>query len=164
MQRPSYPPDLRVELFNFGLKGLGNQPLPKADLYLDCRGLPDASAESSFSGKTGDHTAVQVWVNSQAPKLVQAYRDAVLESLANIPHRRRAEEKPYGRPFRVACFCAFGIHRSRAMKHLLHSTLLAHGIKAHVVPAGEGAFGAPGKILPFTPRPVGNHPRLVVVN
>lgn len=102
----------RLVLTNFGYKKFmeASKPWPKADLYIDCRGLID--------GAQVDHVAI-----ANKP-LLYSYKVQIEEALNTLPTRWPGEPE---RPFHVAFFCAHGMHRSMAAKKILYSTL-DHGL------------------------------------
>lgn len=128
--------NLVVIMTHYGLKATQIGQI-KADCHLDCRGVPDAVG----SGRNGDDPEVQNWVASQIDLL--AYIRIVVDHLLAVESRRRGEVDPYLRPVKVATFCAFGIHRSRAMKHLIADYLKTRGITVQVE-SGEFQGGPHG--------------------
>ena len=110
---------MKLIFTNHGLKG--GKELPKADLYLDCRGVANPFHQASLASLTGDSKAVQNWVMMESPDTIVAFKHQIEEGLTRIPIRRRDEADPYSRPFTICCMCAHGIHRSRAVKHILAS-------------------------------------------
>lgn len=113
----------RIIITSGGVKSL-NYTLPKADIYIDCRGVANPCYGMSGSG---DDPKVQEWVEKNTT--VHPYVEIILETLTRIPMRRRGQEEPFKEPVRIMCFCAHGIHRSRAMKHILSNRLKAAGVK-----------------------------------
>ena len=112
---------LPIVLMSFGVKS--GQLFPPADLYLDCRGCADPS--HVMSG-TGDDPEVQEWVWDRSANILQAYRGLIWESISRLTTRRGAG-KEFDKPFVILTMCAHGIHRSRAMKHILGRWLRADG-------------------------------------
>lgn len=108
--------NLKIEMFNFGCKHVDK--LPGAELYLDCRGV--ANPSHGGPGGTGDDPQVQDWVryNSDLTPYCLMIQDALSRLIT-----RKGEGHEFDKPFRIATFCAHGIHRSRAIKHLLANFL-----------------------------------------
>lgn len=123
------PGALKLVFINHGMKTGG--PLPRADFYLDCRGIADPSRSVGSPSGTGDTPAVQDWIRKKVD--LRPYKQLITDGLWAIPGRRRSEPLPYARPYVICTFCAFGIHRSRAMKHLLANELGAMGYNVEVV-------------------------------
>lgn len=121
-------PDLRIRLISFGWKG---NDRPSADLYLDCRAMHNPALHSTATlSSTGDDPKMIQWVMEDEDniRLAQAFVQVINIALKQIMDRRRGEEKPYARPFTVACACAYGVHRSRSMKHTIGYALKAQGL------------------------------------
>lgn len=97
---------------SIGVKGL--EKMPKADLYLDCRGIANPS-HGGPSG-TGDEVDVQYWVATHSN--IKPYCEMVEMALSRMTARRGAG-KEFEKPFKILCMCAHGVHRSKSMKHLL---------------------------------------------
>ena len=113
---------LPITLSSFGLKS--GQPFPPADLYIDCRGVADPS-QSGLSG-SGDSVHIQQWVSEHTN--TSPYYDMVVGGLLRLTTRRgRGQE--YDKPFHIVCMCAWGIHRSRAMKYILARLLREVGCR-----------------------------------
>lgn len=118
----------KIILSNKGIKamhGMGN--FPYADFYQDARGLPDANG----GGKPTTQSNEQ-WVSTQIN--VNAYLDIVLDAIHRIPARRwQKAEKWCEDPIRILFFCAFGIHRSMALKNIIASRLKELGYNVEVL-------------------------------
>lgn len=112
--------NLSIVFHSFGVKS--GQEFPKADLYLDCRGVAEPSG-AGLSG-TGDNPDVQDWVNLNSN--LSPYFDMVIGGISRLS-TRRGVGKEYEKPFTVVTMCAHGIHRSRAVKHILAKTLRGTG-------------------------------------
>ncbi len=122
---------MRIVLFNTGIKREGYK-LPPADLYLDCRGIPNPFREGGrLAGMSGDAELVQEWVEARAQDQIASFLDQISAGISSLP-TRRAGKDPYADPFRVCLFCAHGIHRSRAMKHILYRMLRSQNKLDHV--------------------------------
>lgn len=115
--------DLRIILISFGIKAVwGGQVIPQADHYIDCRFI--ANPAGLVNG-TGDDKQVQDWVQANT-NLIPETLQVLEESISKLPLRRRGKDACY-KPFVVGCFCAFGVHRSRSMKHILANKLVTLG-------------------------------------
>lgn len=110
---------LPITLISFGVKS--GKPFPKADCYLDVRGAADPSFAVAGNG---DDPAVQKYVMGFSS--ITPYLEVISEHLRRLTSRR-GEGNEYNKPFVVCCMCAHGIHRSRAMKHILASMLRNNG-------------------------------------
>lgn len=93
----------------------GSKDFPKADLYLDVRGVANPSA-SGGPGGNGDNPVVQAWVSKNSD--IAPYTELIEQALSRMTSRRGAG-KEYEKPFKIVTMCAHGVHRSRAMKHIL---------------------------------------------
>lgn len=122
---------LKLRLINFGLKEV--QEIPKADLYLDCRGIMDPSWQKGHGG-SGDNPSVQEKVKASSPMTIMALRNVIEEAVSGqrIPLRRSEDKDPYEKPFVVAFMCAHGIHRSRAAKHIVGDLLKKAGYNVEI--------------------------------
>lgn len=118
------------ELLSYGLKT--GKELPKADMYIDCRGLADGS--KGGPGGTGDSKAMQDYVMQQSPASIISMHRLIEDSLKRIPSRRDGDKDPYERPYRVCFMCAHGIHRSRSAKNLIAGLLTKAGYEVKVIP------------------------------
>lgn len=105
--------NLKIELFNFGVKH--EKEFPKAELFLDCRGVANPSHSGGPNG-TGDDPEVQAWVAKNSD--LSPYTMMVEDAFSRLITRKGAGSE-FEKPFRIAAMCAHGIHRSRAIKHLL---------------------------------------------
>lgn len=118
----------RIELSNVGLKMIGGVAgLPEADFYIDARGLPDGV------GRKGSDLQSQSnidWVKSQID--LASYTQYALDAIHRIVTRRRDKKDPFAEPFRIVIFCAFGMHRSPALRDLLAQSLSELGYNAKV--------------------------------
>lgn len=97
---------------SIGVKGLDK--MPKADLYLDCRGI--ANPSHGGPNGTGDDIDVQLWVATHSN--IKPYCEMVEMALSRMTARRGAG-KEFEKPFKILAMCAHGVHRSKSMKHLL---------------------------------------------
>lgn len=104
---------LPLVFFNHAIKG--SKAFPKADLYIDVRGVANPSA-SGGPGGTGDSPTVQQWVRLHSD--ITPYTQLIEQALSRMTSRR-GHGKEYDKPFRIVTMCAHGIHRSRACKHIL---------------------------------------------
>lgn len=129
---------VHIELINSGWKRttLDTTPegvirrMPPADLYLDCRVIPNPFL--LFGHKDGSNHDVQKWMKEHAPLWIESFYDTIIESIAQIPTRRKGKEDPWADPYRVCFMCAWGIHRSMAMKHIIAEYLNLDGYTVEV--------------------------------
>lgn len=122
---------LKIIIDNFGIKGVSGD-LPPADLYLDCRTVHNPAHCSTCNGANGDHPVVQECVERSSEAVLNAFHTLIIEGINHLPVRRMGRD-PYADPFRVQCFCAWGVHRSRATKHILGRILKQHGWNVKVI-------------------------------
>ena len=117
---------VKLELRWHGIKRLaaadGFRTLPKADFYLDCRGI----AERGIPGVTGKDPAFQTAVREQSPASLVAFEELIVSSLRHIEHRRGGTD-PYAQPYVVLFLCAHGVHRSVSSCHILAERLKERG-------------------------------------
>jgi hypothetical protein len=118
---------LLIRLINAGVK---NGPLPKSDFLVDCRSVANPFHVPALGALTGDDLKIQLWVRDHSN--VKAIMATVEEAISRIPVRRNNQPDPYKEPFEICCFCAHGIHRSRAMKHIIASELNLKGYTVEV--------------------------------
>ena len=102
-------------------------PPPPADLYLDCRILPNPAHQPKLGGASGDHPSVQNWMRGSASKFISSFRQEIIDGLDQVPGRRNGKDDPWAAPYRIAFVCAHGIHRSKAMKHIIADLLKEEG-------------------------------------
>lgn len=121
-----------VILFSTGLKSAAS--LPKADLYLDCRSMANPFHEPKLAAMSGDAEIVQDWMREKSGETILAYLQQIKDTLITLPLRRAnsSSGKTPDDPLTVCCFCAHGIHRSRATKHILARELKQLGGKVEV--------------------------------
>lgn len=110
---------LFLQFISFGVKS--GKEFPKADCYLDCRGVVDPS---HTIGGTGDDPKVQTYIKTFSS--IFPYFDTLRCHLDCLTSRRGSGHE-YDKPFVVCCMCAHGIHRSRAMKHILADMFKGQG-------------------------------------
>lgn len=103
--------------------------IPKADLYLDCRGV--ANPAHGGPGGSGDDIEVQNWVGKHSAQDLIAFGDQIYANIQRLTTRKGAG-KEYDKPFRIMCMCAHGIHRSRSVKHILARQFKAGGWNVEV--------------------------------
>lgn len=113
---------LVIQLSSFGFKS----GAPKADLILDCRVVSNPHHIEGLRDKPGDHPDVITHVRTSSPAYLN-FLELIEEAITRLPSRRRGESDPYARPFHVACGCAYGVHRSVAMKYILEWALKRSG-------------------------------------
>lgn len=111
---------LKLVLISAGVK---SGPLPPADLYLDCRGIPNPVYASGLGGGTGDDKHIQDWVKTHAKVEMNLFTEQIIASIPQIKTRRNHDTDPFAKPYTVAFLCAHGIHRSRSMKNLIAQRL-----------------------------------------
>lgn len=104
--------------------GVKSGPLPKADLYLDCRVIRNPFHVPELKGASGDDAKVQKWVMEANPEIYKRFVETVDDLIDTLPARRQGEQ-PFERPVVVCFMCAHGVHRSRAMKNLVGYALQA---------------------------------------
>lgn len=97
------------------------------DLYLDCRACYDPSQHSG----TGDDTRLQLLVRDRTP--ITAYMEIVKGFIDTWPNRRMEWQDPFAHSLTIHCFCAWGMHRSRAMKHIIADELRRMGYTVETV-------------------------------
>jgi RNase adaptor protein for sRNA GlmZ degradation len=117
----------RIIIANVGLKAIGGiQNIFPADFYMDARGLPDA-----VTGLPIGETLEQfVEKRTHLPR----YVDTLLEAIHAIPRRRyQLGDKWHKQPVTVITFCAYGQHRSKALKNLLARELRELGYHVTVI-------------------------------
>jgi hypothetical protein len=100
--------------------------MPKADLYLDCRVIPNPTFISGI-GATGDDPRMQEWVEENAQAYVKSFSQLIIDGLQQVPSRRKGKDNPWEAPYIICTMCAHGIHRSRSMKHILARKMRAGG-------------------------------------
>lgn len=112
---------LTVEIASFGVKNLAvHDSFPKAELYLDCRGVTDPSLTPGAPVGNGDNPDVQEWVEFHND--ISPYTQLTIRAMQRLVSRRGVGHE-FDSPFRILTMCAHGIHRSRAMKHILAKIL-----------------------------------------
>lgn len=119
----------RIELSNVGLKMIGGvKGLPEwADFYIDARGLPDGVGRKPGSE---NWTSNVDWVKSQID--VGSYLQIALDAIHRVKTRRKEKKDPYAEPFRIVIYCAYGMHRSPALRDILAQELTNLGYNATV--------------------------------
>lgn len=109
-----------IVLMSHGLKARG-LTVPQAHCYLDARALPDANNNPLARDPAWMRAAVDL----------RPYMQILLDGYSMLPARRDAARRM--EPFRVCCLCAFGRHRSVALKQLLAAELTARGFVVEVI-------------------------------
>lgn len=115
-------PTLTIQLISSGWK---KGTPPKADLYLDCRGIPNPHKVGELSGKGGADPAMLEWVRQKGALHIENFIHQITDAIPEVPNRRLGENWT-ARPFVVACMCAYGVHRSVAIKNILLKDLPLH--------------------------------------
>lgn len=101
-------------ILRFSSSGKKVAPLPDGkDLYIDCRAVWDPS--KSHGG--GAEMATQLAIRTRTP--IKAYVEVVDGAIKTLSQRRENSTKAQHAPMTIHCFCAYGMHRSVAMKHIL---------------------------------------------
>lgn len=112
-----------------GLKRLQAQSgyflLPKADLYVDCRVIP----EKGIQGGSGTDKGFQSNIKEKASLTLASILTTIQEGLSLIPDRRSDRPDPLADPVVVCFVCAWGVHRSVATKKLIGDRLRALGFE-----------------------------------
>jgi RNase adaptor protein for sRNA GlmZ degradation len=135
------PPPVTIRLINSGWKACKVQKnklvgpakdanilaLPPADLYLDCRVIPNPYLVTELGEFTREDTKVMEWVKEHGAPYLDSFYQLIIDGLQQIPSRRLGKADPFERPYTVCTMCAHGIHRSRAMKYLLATQLVKDG-------------------------------------
>jgi len=103
---------LTIEFRSFGIK---TGTIPKADCYIDCRGVPDPVNRIV----TKDSPSDAEWIRNSIDVMV--YIRLIEDHLWYLSKRRG--DKLFSRPFVILCMCAWGKHRSPAMKRILAEQL-----------------------------------------
>lgn len=104
--------------------------VPKADLYLDCRGIREHDLPDHAKGG-GSMKFQDAVLNNNAPTIT-SFQRIIEDSIPQIKTRRNGEKNPYDRPYVICTMCAHGIHRSVASKHLLAERLKKAGYTVEV--------------------------------
>lgn len=102
----------------FRSTGFKSGALPKADLVIDCRGIPNPY--HAFGGAMrGTDPKVQAWIRHWGGIAIDGMSDLIYSALYHVYPRRKDMTDPHSRPFVVLFVCAYGVHRSVACKHIL---------------------------------------------
>jgi hypothetical protein len=112
---------LKSRMAQWGTKDTPCPLVPKADLYLDCRGLIDGHQVDLPSAQ------YRQLLEEACNTTYEAMVTTVVESLKNLAARRRFVADPTAEPYEILCLCAYGMHRSKASKHILAGRLKALG-------------------------------------
>ena len=101
-------------LSSHGLKTSGNATgshyiVPKAHVYIDCRGTPDGE----------DAEEVYDWLAHEPEEFLDPIRSAV----DMMPTRRKGAPDPFAEPILVCFLCAWGQNRSPSMKQAMARVL-----------------------------------------
>ena len=119
---------MKIFLSSYGLKG-GMNPHPKhgVDFYVDCRQV----CEPPSGSPSGDDKETQAFIEQRTN--FKPIMECIIQALERIPSRRGEMKDPYSKPFHIAFFCAWGVHRSRAAKHIVGERLKAYLKDRHEV-------------------------------
>lgn len=127
---------MKLQLISFGIKAIVEAvlPLPKADIYLDCRVIENPyHAKGIKASLGGDHPSLLAWTRAHNGNVIAQFLALINFGLSNIPNRRRETPDPFAAPVVIAFFCAYGVHRSVAMKHLMAEELTKQGLDVEVL-------------------------------
>lgn len=113
-----------IKLISAGLKG---GPLPKADCYLDCRGIENPMRHGYANGVMLGAQSIVITENYSQ---LNAFQRIIKDHIHQLPNRRGKDWDQ--KPFVICCMCAHGIHRSVAVKHILASELVAEGYQVEL--------------------------------
>ena len=113
-------------LFSHGLKH--GYP-PKADFYVDCRGIADVR------GLPGDHPLGQAAVLKASKVQLDTIEYLVKDALEMVGPRR--QEQHLTSPFTICFFCAWGLNRSPAVKNIIAGRLVKAGWTVNVAKGSE---------------------------
>jgi len=120
----------------FSSSGLKAGPLPEGkDIYLDCRVLMDptrAVAGAMHTVPGGESALTQNQIAVYSGNALDAMETLVFAGTATLPNRRKnGSSKPLD-IMTIHCFCAWGVHRSVAAKHILAERFKAAGYQVEV--------------------------------
>ena len=104
--------------------------LPKADLYIDCRGI----AEHGIEGNTGHTNSFQEGIKAASPLSLGAMTTLIVDSLRFIETRRSGKPDPFKEPYVVCFMCAWGMHRSPATASVVGEKLKELGFHTVLQP------------------------------
>jgi len=123
---------VKLELSWHGIKRLpakdGFRTIPRADLYIDCRGI----AEKGIPGFTGKSPEFQAAIRKASAPTLRAFVGQIIDALPHIPSRRGGTD-PFKEAFTVLFMCAHGVHRSVASCHIVAEALKAGGYNVTIV-------------------------------
>ena len=113
---------MKITLLSRGLKSAGVFPT-KADLYLDARSIPDPA---SVAGLKNDPYAMnKLFKEINGLDIVDRFMPLVQDCVKSLPSRRiNSMGKKNPNYCTVVCFCAYGIHRSVALKKMLAAEII----------------------------------------
>lgn len=103
--------------------GLKSGPLPKADLYLDCRAIVNPVR---VGGLNLSLPSLTTWMRANNEPIINLFTATIEVALQQVGDRRRGEN-PTSRPFVICTLCAYGQHRSVAMKKILATEFFMAG-------------------------------------
>ena len=117
-------PQLRLILLSHGIK---HGSMPKADFYVDCRCVADPlrGGETSLGGGIK-------FIEKFSHQTLATIQFMISDAIELIPARRHEKTDPFADPFIICFFCAHGMHRSPAVKHIMSRKLLADGYKVEI--------------------------------
>lgn len=117
------PKDLKLVFISHGLKS--GKPLPKADIYLDCRGLWEDGTQGGASGPYQGELQIRCYDQLEAMETLIKSGFAMIE-------RRRQPDDPLAKPYVICTLCAHGVTRSVGAKNILAGWFKALGFKVEV--------------------------------
>ena len=122
---------------NVGAAKKGFISLPRADFYVDCRGVAERGLHEKGTGKS---LAFQAAVETASPAALTHIHASILEAIAKVPDRRRERPDPFTDPFTICFFCAWGMHRSVATKYIMGERLRRNGYLVTIEAESIGGY------------------------
>jgi rhodanese/phosphatase family RapZ-like protein len=127
----------KLILRSYGLKSNkgkaedGFRSIPVADLYIDCRGVVEKGVAGHATG--GATTAFQEGVLAGSPASITSMHRLIEDSFQTVSTRREnSDPARKDDPYVICFFCAHGMHRSVACKHLLGERLKKAGYQVEI--------------------------------
>lgn len=120
---------LRLILLSHGLKT--KLPFPKADFYVDCRGIK----EHGFN--KADQPVFMEQIKQSSGPMLDLITQMIRGAIQLIPERRYDRPDPFKEPFTICFFCAWGMNRSPAVKEIMYQRLKNLGFQVEL--AGKKA-------------------------
>lgn len=99
--------------------GVKTGPMPAAHYYVDARSVwcPVGNHKGMTYVGTGDDQPIQDAVEEKSD--IESILKLVDEAIGRTPARRNYKPDWYKHPFHICVLCAWGVHRSRAVKHII---------------------------------------------